>query len=493
MIHPSLQEFKRLARGHNLVPVYFECLADELTPMALLHSKYPKSPHCFLLESVEGGEHLGRYSFAAFNPVKVFRTHGERITLHDGHQQRSWTHPDPLSQLRDMLQGIHLAPLPGLPRFHGGAVGYISYDMVRSFERLPNRLQDDLGIPDSFFFLTQDIFIFDHVAHTLKIVRCVPTPPRANLSALYRRASADLRTLANDIKPPRFTPKTFAPLPPHSLGSSVTHRNEYKDAVRKAKEYIKAGDIIQTVLSRRISVPVKAHPVDIYRTLRMVNPSPYMYFLRDGDTHIIGTSPELLVRLENGIAETRPIAGTRPRGKTAEEDRRLEKQLLQDGKERAEHLMLVDLGRNDLGRVCVPGTVKVPEFMGIERYSHVMHMVSSVTGKLAANHDPFNLFRACFPAGTVTGAPKIRAMEIIEELETSRRGPYAGAVGYFSYSGNMDAAITIRTILLKGKTAHIQVGAGIVADSVPEREFLETQNKAAAMMTALRLAEMNPR
>jgi anthranilate synthase component I len=490
VIHPSFPEFKALARTHNVVPVFIECLADEVTPTALLHARYAAGRCSFLLESVEGGEHLGRYSFAAFEPEKVLRSRAGRLFLQNGRSESSWASANPLEDVRRLFRGLKAAEVKGLPRFVGGAVGYVNYDVVRSFEKLPGGAPDDLRVPDVFFFLTRDMFVFDHLAHRLKIVRCVPVGPGVSPARAYREAERALRRLAGQIRlapsSPRFVPPaTAAPVP----AGRTADRRSFLAAVRKAKEYIAAGDIIQAVLSRRVSLKTRAHALDIYRALRFVNPSPYMYFLRDGDTHVIGTSPEMLVRLEGRAAETRPIAGTRPRGKTAAEDERLAKDLLGDVKERAEHLMLVDLGRNDLGRVCRPGTVRVPDFMAVERYSHVMHLVSSVTGELAPGRDAFDLFRACFPAGTVTGAPKIRAMEIIDELEKVRRGPYAGAVGYFSYSGNMDMAITIRTIVLKGARAHIQSGAGIVADSVPEREYEETRNKAAAMMAAVRLAE----
>jgi anthranilate synthase component I len=488
-LQPSLPEFKRLARRHTIVPVFLECLADELTPMALLRGRYASSPQCFLLESVEGGEHLGRYSFAAFDPGRIFRSRGSSSVLTEGRRAERRDGTDPLGELRRLLRAGKTAEVRGLPRFFGGAVGFVGYDMVRSFERLPNRLPDPLGLPESFFFFTKDLFIFDHLAHTLKLVRCVSLEKGRGAEAAYRKAERELLRAIRNIRRPAFVPAFASMNGPEFPPAPAEDRRRYENAVRKAKEYIAAGDVIQTVLSRRVSRRTGAHPLEIYRALRCVNPSPYMFFVRDRDVHLIGSSPEMLVRLEGGVAETRPIAGTRRRGGSPEKDDRLARELVADAKERAEHLMLVDLGRNDLGRVCVSGSVKVGDFMKIEKYSHVMHLVSSVTGKLDKSRDAFDLLRASFPAGTVSGAPKIRAMEIIEELETSRRGPYAGAVGYFSYTGNMDMAITIRTILLKGKEAHVQTGAGIVADSVPSKEFEETRNKAAAMMTAIRLAE----
>jgi len=479
---PSLAEFKRLARRRRLVPVAVECLADEVTPLGLFHGLYAKSRQCFLLESVEGGEHLGRYSFAAFEPRLVLRSRSAASPMEraDG--------VGPLGALREALAHRRAPDVPGLPRFYGGAVGFVSYDIVRHFERLPGRAVDVLGVPDFVFFLTGDLFIFDHVAHTVRLVRTVSVPRGASAERIYRETVRDLRAQAARLRPaaPSLTP--VEPPDRRPLAVNGAERRRFLEAVRRAKSYISVGDIIQVVPSRRVSVKTDAHPLEIYRALRRINPSPYMYFFRDGDTHVIGSSPEMQVRLEDGRAETRPIAGTRPRGRTPEEDSRLARDLLKDPKERAEHLMLVDLARNDLGRVSRPGSVRVPEFMGVERYSHVMHIVSKVTGDLAPGQDAFDLFRAAFPAGTLSGAPKIRAMEIIEELEPARRGLYGGALGYFSYTGNMDMAIAIRTIFMRKGVAHLQAGAGIVADSVPEKEFEETQNKMAALVAALRLA-----
>lgn len=481
MITPGLDEFKRYAKTHPTVPVAVECLADEITPLGLFHAQYAKSKQCFLLESVEGGENLGRYSFAAFEPRMVVRS----STALPGPTPGSL---GPLAALREALACRRAPDVPGLPRFYGGAVGFIGYDMVRHFERLPRRGKDDLGLPEYVFFLTGDLFIFDHVARTVRLVRTVSIPKGASLEALYRRTARELLAKVQKLRPaaPPLTPA----FPPdrRPFPESKADRRRYEAAVRRAKEYIAAGDIIQVVPSRRVTVKTAARPLEIYRALRRINPSPYMYFFRDGDTHIIGSSPEMLVRLEDGVTETHPIAGTRPRGRTPGEDDRLARELLADPKERAEHVMLVDLARNDLGRVSRPGSVQVPAFMTVERYSHVMHLVSRVTSQLAEGRDAFDLFRATFPAGTLSGAPKIRAMEIIEELEPSRRGLYGGAVGYFSYNGNMDMAIAIRTILMQKGLAYLQAGAGVVADSVPAKEFDETQNKMAALVAALRLA-----
>lgn len=482
MITPGLPAFKRLSRRFPMVPIAVECPADEVTPLGLFHALYRRSPQCFLLESVEGGEHLGRYSFAAFEPRLVVRSRAVSPTVDP-------TGVGPLAPLREALAHRRAPEVPGLPRFYGGAVGFIGYDIVRHFERLPARGRDDLGLPDFVFFLTGDLFIFDHVAHTLRLVRTVRVPRGTSADKVHRDTVRDLTARLARLRPaaPPLTP-TRDPNP-RPLPVDAAERRRFLAAVQKAKEYIAAGDIIQVVPSRRVSLNTTAHPLELYRALRRVNPSPYMYFFRDGDRHIVGSSPEMLVRLEDGRAETRPIAGTRPRGATPAEDDRLARELLADPKERAEHVMLVDLARNDLGRVSKPGSVRVDNFMDIERYSHVMHIVSKVTGRLKPGIDAFDLFRATFPAGTLSGAPKIRAMEIIEELESSRRGLYGGAVGYFSYTGNMDVAIAIRTLLMQKGRVHFQAGAGVVADSVPAKEFEETQNKMAALVAALRLAE----
>jgi anthranilate synthase component 1 len=488
MIHPSLPEFKRLAKSHSVVPLWVECLSDEVKPLSLFHALYEKSPACFLLESVEGGEHLGRYSFAAFEPRVLFRGSGNTVTIQRGRRSETYQGVEPLEELRRLMAGHRAPEVKGLPRFYGGAVGSIAYDAVRRFERLPSQGADALKVPDMTFMLTGDMFIFDHVAHTVKIVRNVPVEKGASLEAGYRSAARDLLRLARTVRPASMPLTPFTPPERTPLPYTSAEKRRFMDAVKKAKGYIAAGDIIQVVPSRRASLKVKAHPLSIYRALRRINPSPYMFFLRDGDTHVIGSSPEMQIRLENGVAETRPIAGSRPRGATPEEDERLARELLADPKERAEHVMLVDLARNDLGRVCRPGTVRATDFMTVEKYSHIMHLESKVTGRLKPDAGALDLFRATFPAGTLSGAPKVRAMEIIEELEPSRRGLYGGAVGYVSYTGNMDMAIAIRTILLQGKTAHVQAGAGIVADSVPEKEFEETQNKLAAVVAALRAA-----
>jgi anthranilate synthase component 1 len=487
--YPSKQEFRSIAETANLIPVYAEVLADMETPVSAF-LKATDGDYRFLLESVEGGERLARYSFMGSEPFLVFRAKGNHVVIEQGGSLEVIDLApgrDPLHILKQLMNQYRWSGDPSLPPFCGGAVGYIGYDAVRHFERLPDLTPDDLKLPDYLLMFTDAFLVFDHVRHSIRAVcnaRVSEDP-----DAAYDSAVAKVDELIRRLRDGH--PK----LPPPPTGNnraeptSNVSRDRFLESVLRAKEYIAAGDIIQVVLSQRLSIPVTAHPLHIYRALRFVNPSPYMYYLSAGDIHIVGSSPEILVSERNGVVTTRPIAGTTRRGATEEEDQKLADALLSDEKERAEHIMLVDLGRNDLGRVCSYGTVKVDEFMAIEKYSHVMHIVSNVTGRLSPDKDQFDVLRACFPAGTVSGAPKIRAMEIIEELEPTKRGPYAGAVGYFSYSGSMDTAITIRTITLKGNTAYVQVGAGVVADSIPEREFEETMRKGHALLRAIEMAE----
>ncbi|MHB9154322.1 MAG: anthranilate synthase component I [Endomicrobiales bacterium] len=487
-IYPSLPQFKKLAAKGNLIPVYREILADLETPVSTFLKLAADSPYAYLLESVEGGERWGRYSFISWAPERVFLSRGNEFCIFTPGETPAWKQTkDPLSELKAVMSAFQPVEIEGLPRFWGGAVGYASYDMVRFFERLPDRPEDTLNVPLACYLLTNRLVIFDHLSHTVKIVICVDLSRNKDIERAYRSAEREIKEIVSSLRRP-LAVKTKAAQKAKALVANMTPAG-YRRKVEKAKEYIRAGDIVQAVISQRFSRPTGARAFDIYRSLRLVNPSPYMYFLRLGDFDLVGSSPEILVRKEEDLAETRPIAGTRPRGKTEEEENRLALELLADPKERAEHIMLVDLGRNDLARVCLPATVRVPQLMTIEKYSHVMHIVSSVKGKLKPGLDAYELFRACFPAGTVSGAPKVRAMEIIDELEPTARGPYAGAVGYFSYSGNMDMAITIRTIVLKDRVAHAQVGAGIVADSVPENEFQETRNKVAALFMAIDRAE----
>src|SRR5258708_2383173 len=490
---PSLAEFKRLARKYNVIPVYREIVVDRVTPVSVYENLHPHEPYSFLLESVEGGDRLGRYSLVGQRPEATFVSRNQQVIYREGGGERSWTAANPLQELKKIFDRFRPAPSSHLPRFWGGAVGHWSYDTVRFFERLPHSKPDRLGLPNGAFQLSGELVIFDRFRQTATVMANVFCQEgrtwEKRLTQLYSRAARSIERQIVRIherhaaQPPQRGTKHV--IKPHAL----TRREDCLKAVRKAKEYIRAGDIIQVVLSQRWMLEPKASPFQIYRALRLVNPSPYMYCIHFEDMDIVGSSPELLVRREGSGVETRPIAGTRPRGQTPEEDLALEEELKKDVKERAEHLMLVDLGRNDLGRVCKSGSVRVPVFMTVERFSHVMHLVSSVTGTLRPGANMFDLFQACFPAGTVAGAPKIRAMEIIDELETMQRGPYAGAVGYFSYTGNMDMAITIRTLVFKDGKAYLQAGAGIVADSVPEREYREYEHKAAALLAAVQKAQ----
>jgi anthranilate synthase component 1 len=462
MMHdPDFETFSRRAHEGNLIPVFKEILADTETPVTAL-MKLADRPHLFLLESVEGGEKWARYSFLGADPRLIFRVRGDE------------------------------AVIEGLPRFFGGAVGFIGYDMVRYFERLPAGRGEAPVEDDAVFFVTDTLLIFDNVRHTLKVVACAATGEGLDLRESYDDAIRRIDAMAALLRTP-LPARPAAGEQDNRTASrpflSDTSPETFRQMVQYAREYIAAGDIIQVVLSRRLQRESGADPVDLYRALRHVNPSPYLFFLKVGDYSLIGSSPEVMVRLEEGIAELKPIAGTRRRGKSEQEDRHLADELLQDPKERAEHVMLVDLGRNDLGRIARIGSVQVNQLMAVERYSHVMHLVSDIQAQLAEGRDAFDVLKAAFPAGTLTGAPKVRAMEIIAEQEIARRGPYGGAVGYFSYGGNMDLCITIRTMLARNGEIFIQTGAGIVADSDPEAEYQETLNKAEGLIQAVRLAE----
>jgi anthranilate synthase component 1 len=485
---PDFKQFCALAKEGNLIPVFREVLADFETPVSAF-AKIDEGPCAYLFESVEGGEKWGRYSFLGSGSPIMVQGSSTHLVLSDGRRRRGIPITrDALAELRDIMAEYRPVPVAGLPRFYGGAVGYLSYDIVRQFERLPSLGKDLLGLPDISFLLTDTLLIFDNVAHTIKVVanaRVGAGGSKKAYDAAIRRIEriiARLRTtrLGAPARSRRRTPLVF---------TSNMSKADFEKMVVQTKEYIKAGDIFQGVLSQRWQARIAARPFDIYRALRVVNPSPYMFYLRFPDVELVGASPEVLVRCEDDIVQLRPIAGTRRRGNSEEEDVLLREELLTNAKERAEHVMLVDLGRNDVGRVAVPGSVRVKDFMVVEQYSHVMHLVSQVEGRLQAGKDAYDVLRACFPAGTVSGAPKIRAMEIIEELEPSRRGPYAGAVGYFGFSGNMDTCINIRTVVIKGRQAYIQAGAGIVADSDPDAEYQETCSKAQAMMRAIEMAE----
>ena len=486
MISPSFKEFKKKARHANLIPVYREVRADTETPVSV-YLKLKSGKYSFLLESAEGEEKIGRYSFIGISPTFIFSSFGRQVTiLREGRVIRDQNEPNPLHALKRFLRRFKIAGDSSLPRFIGGAVGYLSYDMVRFMEDIPELAVNDLSLPDSVFVITRQVIIFDHLKHTMKIV--VLVEPHGDIEKRYKEAVSLIeKTISRIRKSIPIHPRTKGIGRRVNWDSNFT-RKEFMKAVEKVKEYIRAGDIVQAVISQRYKADVKIPPFQIYRALRHINPSPFMYYLDFGRTKLIGASPEVMLRREGNTVEVRPIAGTRRRGKTEEEDNLLAKELLADPKERAEHIMLVDLGRNDLGRVSSYGSVQVNSLMSIERYSHVMHIVSDVVGKLAKDKDEFDALAACFPAGTVSGAPKIRAMEIIEELEPARRGPYAGAVGYFSFTGNLDTCITIRTIVIKDDQAYIQAGAGIVADSDPAFEYEETKNKARAMMEAVKMA-----
>ncbi|MBF0191314.1 MAG: anthranilate synthase component I [Magnetococcales bacterium] len=492
MIQPSLRQFHTLATLGNLIPVYREIMADLDTPVSAFLKVADGQPYAFLLESVQGGEKWGRYSMIGLDPMALFTVHGNRVEIHhpaDG--SRVEEEGDPMAILKRFMSRFRPVSVEGLPRFHGGAVGYFSYDMVRCFERIPDDNPNVLGCPDAQFMLTDLTLIFDNLFGKLKVVVNVLVEPGDSLDLLYRQATARIDAVVEKLKAGLARAPFRVPGEPVTEADFAheTSREAYEESVRRAKEYILAGDIFQVVLSHRLSIPFEHPPIALYRALRATNPSPYLYFLRMGDFSIVGSSPEILVRQEGETATVRPIAGTRRRGADAAQDLALEQELLADPKEVAEHIMLVDLGRNDLGRVAVNGTVKVTERFVVERYSHVMHIVSNVEARLKPGLDAFDLVAATFPAGTVSGAPKIRAMEIIDELEVSRRGPYAGAVGYISFSGNMDMAITLRTAVIKGGRLYVQAGAGIVADSRPEREYEETREKARAVLRAVDLVQ----
>lgn len=487
MIFPTRDIFYTLAEKGNLIPVYREIMADMDTPVSAFR-KLDDGLFSYLLESIEGGEKWGRYSFLGSSPSLIIRSKGNVVETIENSITTTETVADPLGCIRDLLARFSPVEVEGLPRFFGGAVGYLGYDMVRHFEHLPTNKPALIDAYDSYFLITDTIIIFDNMSQKIKVVSNAHLNNGVTAEQAYNEATKKIETIVKRLQTPLPTEKKALSGKKIEFKSNVS-REEYEDAVEKAKEYVRAGDIIQVVPSQRFSGELSADPFDIYRVMRTLNPSPYMFFLRLDDTVIAGASPEVMVRKEGQRVELRPIAGTRPRGATTEEDARLAEELLGDPKERAEHVMLVDLGRNDLGRVCTTGSVNVTELMVIERYSHVMHIVSNVQGELEHNRDAFDLVRATFPAGTLSGAPKVRAMQIIDELEPVRREIYGGAVGYFSFSGNMDLAITIRTLVIKDGMVHLQAGGGVVADSDPAAEWQETVNKAMAARLAIEIAE----
>ncbi len=487
MFSPRRDTFYSLAEKGNLIPVYREIMADMDTPVSAF-KKLDDGQFSYLLESIEGGEKWGRYSFLGSTPSVIIRSKGNLVeTISDGItiQQES---PDPLECVKALLAQFTPVEVDGLPRFFGGAVGYLGYDMVRHFESLTSEKPALLDAYDSYFLITDTIVIFDTMRQKIKVVSNAHISENVLPAEAYDRATKKIDAIIDRLRAPLPAQAASILEKPVQFLSNMS-RVSYESAVEKAKEYVRSGDIIQVVLSQRFSGELSADPLDIYRVLRTLNPSPYMFFLRLDDTVIAGASPEVMVRKEGDRVELRPIAGTRPRGATLEEDNSLADELLADPKECAEHVMLVDLGRNDLGRVCTTGSVIVSELMLIERYSHVMHIVSNVQGQLSTDCDAFDLVRATFPAGTLSGAPKVRAMQIIDELEPVRREIYGGAVGYFSFSGNMDLAIAIRTLVIKDGKVHLQAGAGIVADSDPATEWQETVNKGMAVMRAVEIAE----
>lgn len=493
MFKPTKEEFIELAERGNIIPVYKEVVADLETPVSTF-LKIEKGDYSYLLESVEGGEKIARYSFLGCEPSIIFRSKGEGIEIIKGRTKKKFkTDNDPIYEIKKIMDSYKFVNVDGLPRFCGGLVGYIGYDMVRFIEEIPDKNPDRLKLPDSILMLTETMLIFDHIDHVIKVVCNVGLKvgmSKKELSDTYDEATGKIDKIIKRFRRPLVLPKKMGSKKnPRPFKSNYTKR-QFTDMVKKAKKYIVAGDIIQVVLSQRLSKKIsRKNAFDIYRTLRSLNPSPYMFYLRFDNIKLIGSSPEIMVRCEDAKVELRPIAGTRPRGQDSAQDEAYSKDLLADPKERAEHIMLVDLGRNDVGKVCDYHTVCVSDLMIIEKYSHVMHIVSDVTGRLSEGRDAYDVMRATFPAGTVTGAPKVRAMEIIDELEKEKRGPYAGCVCYFSFSGNLDSCITIRTIIIKDNEVFVQAGAGIVADSKPEKEYEETLNKAAALLRAIDMAE----
>ena len=481
MYHPSLDEIKARAGEGSLIPIYRSINADLETPVSA-YLKVAKPPYSFLLESVTGGENIGRYSFIGTEPYRVLKTGpGEE----NGEV-------DPLTLVQEEMDRHKLIPVPGLPRFHGGGVGYLAYDTIHYFEpRVPIMPDDPQGLPESVFMFSDTLLIFDHVRHDIKIVSHIRI--NEDLEREYNNAVSKIDELAERLSRPLVLPdELITPRAQETKSSEVESnftRERYHEAVEKCVEYIYAGDVIQVVNSQRYSRKTTVHPFQIYRALRSVNPSPYMYYLNLDNFQIVGAAIETVAQVQDGIVATHPIAGTRPRGQTPEEEVALADELRNSEKQQAEHIMLVDLGRNDIGKVSVPGTVKVTQLMEIERFSHVMHLVSHVEGKLKPDLTVYDALRSCFPAGTVSGAPKIRAMEIIAEVEAEKRGPYGGAVGYFSFSGNMDTALVLRTGIYKDGVMYIQAGGGVVADSIAEDEYMETRHKSGALLRAIDLAE----
>jgi anthranilate synthase component 1 len=487
MIRPDFKTFCQLARQGNLIPVHETYTADLLTPVGAHLRLARDAKYSFLLESVEGGETIGRYTFTGMHPEEVFRARGRSCVI-ESRGKKTSIEGDPVEHLRRLTARYRPVRVPDLPPLTAGAIGYFAYDMVRLIERIPDTGRDDVDVDDCIMMFYLGLIAFDHVRHRVSIIRNVFTEGPGSLRSNYNAAVREIKRTRQLLESP--LPRQHRPQRAKAvqLESNMTRR-QFVAAVEKAKEYILAGDAFQIVTSQRFSAKTKADPFEIYRALRVINPSPYLYFLKLDDLSVVGSSPEMLVKVQGRDAFYKPLAGTRPRGRTVEQDRKLEAELLADPKERAEHIMLVDLGRNDLGRVCEYGSVKVDRLMFVERFSHVMHLVSSLSGNLRQDVDCFDALMACFPAGTLSGAPKVRAMEIIDELEPTHRGIYAGAILYLDFSGNLDSCIGLRTLVAKSGRVYIQAGAGIVADSVPQREYEETVNKALALMKALEIAQ----
>ncbi len=492
MFYPMLEDVKTLSQQYNLIPVSMEVYADMETPISLF-KRFEESKYCFLLESVEGGEKWARYSFIGRNPFLTIKSAGSKIFIEDQNGNTSEEVGNPIEVLKKLMNNYNGPDLPSLPRFNGGAVGFFGYDLIRHYENLPDVPDDDLNLPESHFMFTDEVIVFDHLKQKIHIIANLhidKNRPNYNIERSYNSVLNRIKEIYKEILSTRwkiadnFKPDFDNKNKDFSYTSNMT-KERYCENVMKAKKYIVDGDIFQVVLSQRLCVETEQDPLNVYRVLRIINPSPYMYYLKLNDYRIVGSSPEMLTRVEDGIVETCPIAGTKPRGKTNQEDEALEQELLSDEKEIAEHTMLVDLGRNDIGKVSKYGSVQVKNLMHVEKYSHVMHLVTNVQGELREDKTPFDALMSILPAGTLSGAPKVRAMEIIDELETVKRGPYGGAIGYLSFNGNLDSCITIRTMIFKGNKAYVQSGAGIVADSVPETEFEETLNKAKALLKAL--------
>jgi anthranilate synthase component I len=487
VFYPTFDEVRLLSEKFNLIPITMEVYADMETPISLF-KRFESSDYCFLLESVEGGEKWARFSFIGRNPFLIMKGMSSEITIEDRNGKLTRETGNPIELLKQLMGKYKAADLPKTPRFNGGAVGFFGYDLIRYYENLRNVPDDDLQLPECHFMFTDEVIVFDHLRQKIHII--VNLHVNGNIERAYNTVTEKIKDIYKDILSSRWKiSDSFKPdlsgKKPDFIYTSNIDKESFCRNVTKAKKYIKDGDIFQVVLSQRLCVETNQDPFNVYRALRIINPSPYMYYLKFKDYKIVGSSPEMLARVENGIVETCPIAGTRKRGNSPEEDEALERELLEDEKELAEHTMLVDLGRNDVGKVSKFGTVELKNLMHVEKYSHVMHIVTNVQGKLREDKTPFDALMSILPAGTLSGAPKVRAMEIIDELETVKRGTYGGAIGYLSFNGNLDSCITIRTMVFKDGAAYVQSGAGIVADSDPEKEYEETLNKARALLKAL--------